>query len=72
VNSLFFFFFEQILSNNLATTSEDKLTILNLLDEFNFRNEILHQLATKKISQNLDIKETSDRLGKKFMSSVKK
>jgi hypothetical protein len=72
MNSLIIKLLEQILSNDLANTRKDKLTIINLLDELNFRNEILHLIASKNLSQNVDIKESSDRLGKKFMSSVKK
>ena len=72
VNSLIINLLEHILSDNLATTKKDKLTVINLLDELNFRNEILHLIANKNLSQDLDIKKTSDRLGKKFMSSEKK
>lgn len=72
VNMLIIKLLENILSDDLASTKKDKLTVINLLDELNFRNEILHLIADKNFSQDTDIKSASERLGKKFMSSVKK
>lgn len=71
INDLTIIFLEKLLSNDLATTKKDKLTVINLLDELNYRNEILHLIETKNIS-SIDDKKASDRIGKKFMSSVKK
>ena len=70
VNELIIKLLENILSNDLATTKKDKLTVIKLLDELTFRNEILHLIADKNLSH--DLKKTSDRIGEKFMSSVKK
>ena len=68
-NSLTIKFLESILSAELATTIQEKVAIINLLDELNFRNEIIHLIANKDFEGKLE--ETSKRLGKKFMSSVK-
>lgn len=72
VNSLIIKFLEQILSDDLATTKKDKLAVINLLDELNFRNEILHLMASKNLFKDENIKKASYRIGRKFMSSEKK
>lgn len=71
VNVLIIKFLEDILSNDLATTQKDKLVVINLIDELSFRNEILN-LIEKKNFHSSDMEKTSNRIGKKFMSSIKK
>ena len=61
-----------ILSDDLISNKKDKLTIINLLDELNYRNEILELIASKKGYKEKEIKEISERLGNKFMSSLNK
>jgi|SRR5690606_20545998 len=65
INDTLVQFLESLLSKNLVNNKNDKITLINLIDEFNFRNEIL-DLIRKKNHKNL--KKTSERLGKKFMS----
>jgi hypothetical protein len=64
-------FLEGVLSNDLADTKKRKLSVINLLDEFNYRNEILHLMAVKNSSKGTEFEKTSERMGRKFMSSVK-
>ncbi|WP_158960692.1 hypothetical protein [Myroides fluvii] len=68
INQYFINFLELILSSNLVTKKTDRLTIINLIDEFNYRNEILDLIKQKN---EPSLKEASKRLGKKFMSSEK-
>ncbi len=68
INQTLIKFFEDILARNLVSNKNDKITLINLIDEFNFRNEIL-DLIKKKNEKHLN--KTSSRLGKKFMSSEK-
>ena len=46
-------FIESILSADLAATKQEKLSIINLLDELNFRSEVLQSIANKKFSIDL-------------------
>ncbi|MCC9019139.1 hypothetical protein [Flavobacterium lipolyticum] len=71
INSLVIKFLEDVLSNDLANTKKRKLSVINLLDEFNYRNEILHLMAVKNSSKGNELEKTSERMGRKFMSSVK-
>ena len=66
INQILIQFLEYILSNNLVTNRSDKITLINLIDEFNFRNEILDLIKQKNHG---NLKKASTRLGKKFMSS---
>lgn len=59
---------EFILSKNLVTSKSDKLTLINLIDDLNYRNEILDLIRTKN---HKNLNKTSQRLGNKFMSSKK-
>lgn len=70
INDLTIKFLENLLLNDLATTKREKLSVINLLDELNLRNEILHLIENKINSE--DTAKSSERLGKKFMSSIKK
>jgi hypothetical protein len=67
LNELIINLLEEILSNDSLNTKKEKLEIINLLDELNFRNEILQMMEKKNVS---DIKKASKRIGKKFMSSI--
>ena len=66
INELIIHLLENLLSNDFVTNQKDKLTIINLLDEFNYRNEILELIKKKN---NSELIETSNRLGSKFISS---
>lgn len=66
INELAIQFLENILSNNLATTKEEKLTVINLLDELNYRNEVLHLMEEQ---QQEEITKAAKTIGKKFMTS---
>ena len=66
INQILIKSLEYLLAQNLVSNKNDKITLINLIDEFNFRNEIL-ELIREKNHKNLKI--TSQRLGKKFMSS---
>lgn len=67
INKLLVGFLENLLSNDMVQNKKDKLAVINLLDELNFRNEILGMIEAKN-SKNT--KAASKRIGKKFMSSV--
>lgn len=72
INSLLIKLLEDILANDLATTKKNRLSVIDLLDDLNYRNEILHLMASKnslKVDESL--KKTSERMGRKFMSSEK-
>lgn len=70
INYLIIEFLENLLLKDLGTTKKEKLSVINLLDELNLRNEILHLIENKINSE--DIAKSSERLGQKFMSSIKK
>ena len=72
INSLIIRLLEEILSDDLITNKKDKLTVINLLDELNYRNEILELIASQKGYKEKEIKEISERLGNKFISSLNK
>ncbi|SFD09876.1 hypothetical protein [Flavobacterium phragmitis] len=72
INSHAIKFIEEILSNDLITAKKDKLALINLLDDLNYRNEILHLMASKNTQELESLKKSSERMGRKFMSSVKK
>lgn len=66
INDLTIQFLENILSNNLASTKQDKITVISLLNELNYRNEVLHLMEIEK-QDNLE--KASETIGKKFASS---
>ncbi len=66
-NNLTIQFLENILKENLIQTTKEKLVVIQLLSELNYRNEILESIKSNKLS--IQSKEAAERLGKKFMSS---
>lgn len=67
LNNLTIQFLENILKENLIQTTKEKLVVIQLLSELNYRNEILEYIKSNKLS--IQSKEAAERLGKKFMSS---
>lgn len=67
LNELTIQFLESILKKDLAKTKQEKLAVISLLDEMNYRNEVL-QLMEKGQGENID--KAAKNIGKKFMSSV--
>lgn len=67
INDLTIQFLENILDNELANTKQEELTVISLLDELNYRNELLHLMEKENQSS---VKKAAKRIGKKFMSSV--
>ncbi|AWK03307.1 hypothetical protein HYN56_03355 [Flavobacterium crocinum] len=72
VNSFNVKLLEYILSNDFVTSKETKLNVVKLLDDLNYRIELLHLMNESNKSALKDLKETSERMGRKFMSSEKK
>ena len=66
INNFAIQFLENILSNNLASTKREKLILISLLDELNYRNEVL-QLMGKE--NQASVKKAATSIGKKFISS---
>lgn len=66
INVLTIQFLESILSKDLATTKQDKLTVISLLDELNYRNEVLHLMEEENQSS---IETAGKTIGRKFISS---
>ena len=67
INDLTIRYLENILTNDLTSTKQEKLTVISLLDELNYRNEVL-QLMEKQNQSS--VKKASKTIGKKFMSSI--
>lgn len=67
LNDLTIQFLENILSNGLAGTKQEKLAVMTLLDELIYRNEVLRMMEKEKQSS---VKKASKTIGKKFISSV--
>lgn len=66
INDLTIQFLENILSSSLASTKQEKITIMSLLDELNYRNEVLHLMEKEK---QAEVKKAAETMGKKFTSS---
>lgn len=69
INELTIQFLENILNKDLAKTKQEKLTIISLLDEMNYRNEVLQLMENE---QEKSINKAAKSIGKKFTSSVEK
>ncbi|MFB9077699.1 hypothetical protein ACFFLS_00685 [Flavobacterium procerum] len=72
VNSRTIKLLEYILSNDFVTSKETKLKVIKLLDDLNYRNEILHLMDESNNAAEEDLKKTAEQMGRKFMSSEKK
>ena len=68
INSIFIDFLESVLSKDLLTNKKEKVSVINFISEFNFRNEILEMMKDK----NKNSLQASKRLWSKFMSSLER